>query len=200
MGRAVSSRRPGESEPVLRSCRATSSELDAGSSLDENAGGFSLTRMRALPVLFLAAACVAGCAKSSPPEPVAPARHEHHAPHGGTPVVLGHEAYHLELVRDAAAGKLSAYVLDGEMESFIRVPAPEFEVVAMMDGQPRRLEFKAAANPATGETVGDTSQFDAQADWLKTTTSFDATLTKLEIKGTVFAGVAFNFPKGNDKD
>ncbi len=156
--------------------------------------------MRALTVLGLFAAFAVGCAKAPPPEPTAPAPHEHHAPHGGTPVVLGNEAYHLELVRDAAAGKLSAYVLDGEMENFIRVAAPQFEVVATVAGQPRPLVFKAVANPATGETVGDSSQFDAQADWLKTTGSFDATLTKLEIKGTMFAGVAFNFPKGNDKD
>ncbi len=29
-------------------------------------------------------------------------KHEHHAPHGGTAVVLGDEQYHLEFVRDAA--------------------------------------------------------------------------------------------------
>ena len=45
-------------------------------------------------------------------------------PHGGTPVVLGNEAYHLELVVDAASGTLQVYVLDGEMENFVRVSAP----------------------------------------------------------------------------
>ena len=114
--------------------------------------------------------------------------------------MLGNEAYHLELVRDAAVGKLTAYVLDGELENFVRVKAGSFDVVAKLDGGSRLLVFRAVANSATGETVGDTSQFEAQADWLKTTATFDATLAALEIRGTTYAAVAFNFPKGNDKD
>ena len=141
------------------------------------------------------------CAKKAAPVAAAPAAaHEHHAPHGGTPVALGDEAYHLELVRDADAGKLIAYVLDGEMEEFIRAKAATFEVIATVAGAKQTLTFHAVANAATGETVGNTSQFEASADWLKTTAAFDATLTSLEIKGTAFAAVAFNFPKGNDKD
>lgn len=127
-------------------------------------------------------------------------KHEHKAPHGGTPVVLGAEVYHLELVRDTEAGKLTAYVLDGELEEFIRVKAATLEVVATVGGAKQTLTFRAVANAATGETVGNSSQFEAQADWLKATANFDATLTSLEIKGTTFAAVAFNFPKGNDKD
>lgn len=129
-----------------------------------------------------------------------PAKHEHKAPHGGTPVVLGDEAYHLELVRDAATGKLTAYVLDGELEEFIRVKAASLEILATVGGTKQALTLRAIANTATGETVGNSSQFEVQADWLKTTASFDATLTTIEIKGTTFSAVAFNFPKGNDKD
>jgi hypothetical protein len=58
----------------------------------------------------------------------------------------------------------------------------------------------AVANPATGETVGDTSLFEGQADWLKTAREFDATLKTITVRGTTFAEVKFNFPKGNDKD
>ena len=32
----------------------------------------------------------------------------------------------------------------------------------------RKLTLNAVASPATGETVGNTSQFDGGADWLKT--------------------------------
>jgi hypothetical protein len=144
-----------------------------------------------------------GCSKQpAPSTAAAPAahRHEHKAPHDGTPVVLGNEAYHLELVRDAAAGKLTAYVLDGEMEEFIRVKPATFEVVATVAGAKQTLTFQAVANAATGETIGNSSQFEASAEWLKTTATFDATLTAIEIKGTPFAAVAFNFPKGNDKE
>lgn len=149
-------------------------------------------------------AVVAGCAKKDShaghDHAAAPARHEHHAPHDGTAIVLGKEEYHLELVLDATAGKLTAYVLDGELENFIRVKAPAFEIVATVGAEKRPLAFQAIANPATGETVGDTSQFEAQADWLRTTRVFDAELTALKIRNATFLHVAFNFPKGNDKD
>jgi hypothetical protein len=155
-----------------------------------------------LALLACAAVLFSGCAKSDPragADHAAP-KHEHKAPHDGTPVVLGNEAYHLELVRDAATGKLTAYVLDGEMENFIRVKSAAFEITATIGGTPRLLALRAVANPATGETVGDSSCFETQADWLKTTPAFDAVLTALEIRGTPFAAVAFNFPQGNDKD
>lgn len=153
-----------------------------------------------LSALLLAA--LAACSKPSESRPPVPThdKHQHTAPHGGTPVVLGAEIYHLELVRDAPAGRLTAYVMDGELENFIRVPAPSFEIIATVGGEKRPLTFRAIANPATGESVGDTAQFEAVADWLKTTPSFDAVLSSLSIKGTAFNAVAFNFPKGNDKD
>ena len=156
------------------------------------------------PPLRLAAAALlvllfAACSKNAPATAAAPAaKHEHHAPHGGTPVVLGTESCHVELVLDAPTGKLTAYVLDGELENFIRVKAPSFDVVATVGGEKLPLTFRAAVNPATGETVGDTSQFEAQADWLKTTPAFDAVLSSLTIRGATFTAVAFNFPKGND--
>lgn len=144
----------------------------------------------------------AGCSKEAPASSVsAPAaKHEHKAPHGGTPVVLGKEVYHLELVRDPVAGKLSAYVLDGEMENFIRVTAPSFEIVATVAGQPQPLVLTAVADSATGEKIGDTTLFEVTAGWLKTTPVFDAVLTRLEIRGTAFVAIPFNFPKGNDRD
>jgi hypothetical protein len=150
--------------------------------------------------LLAALLALTACSKPPPASDSTPPQHRHHAPHGGTPVVLGAELYHLELVLDPAAGRLDAYVLDGEMENFVRIAAPSFEVVALVAGAPQPLHFTAVASTATGETVGDTAQFGAQADWLKTTHAFDATLTRLEIRGAVFAGVQFNFPKGNDTD
>jgi hypothetical protein len=125
--------------------------------------------------------------------------HAHTAPHGGTLIELGDHAYNLELVRDAASGKLTAYVLDGHAEHFIRLKAPAFELVASGGPEKRVLLFRATANAATGETVGNTSQFEAQADWLKTEASFDATLTALEIRGTNFTSIPFNFPRGAKK-
>lgn len=126
--------------------------------------------------------------------------HEHHAPHGGTAVILGNEVYHLELVLDAGRGVLQAFVLDGHMENFIRCSAPSFEIVATVAGEKRPLLFTPIGDSATGEKPGDTSLFEASAEWLKTTPKFEAVLASLTIKGTTFADVAFNFPAGNDHD
>jgi len=41
--------------------------------------------------------------------------------------------------------------------------------------------------------------FEAQAGWLKTAKTFDAVLKEINVKGTVFSNVVFNFPKGNGK-
>lgn len=128
--------------------------------------------------------------------PAAPHKHEHIPPHGGTPVVLGNEEYHVEFVLDAAAGKLAAYVLDGELEKFVRVAAPSFTVSAKLADRTELLTFQAVPDAATGET----SLFEAQAGWLKTATTFDATLTELSVGAKKFSAVAFNFPKGNDHD
>ncbi|WP_145928672.1 hypothetical protein [Termitidicoccus mucosus] len=142
-----------------------------------------------------------GCSKQNTEGAAAiPHKHEHTPPHGGTPVVLGDEVYHIELVLDQVAGKLQAYVFDGELENFIRSSVPSFEIVATINGKPETLTFEPVANPATGETVGDTSLFETQMEWLKTTKEFDATLKSIVIRGTTFSGVQFNFPKGNDKD
>ena len=125
----------------------------------------------------------------------------HHAtpPHGGTPVALGDD-YRLELVRDAAAGTLSAYVLDDDMEEFIRCPAPAITLTARVGGEDRSIVLRAVPNPATGETVGNTSCFEGQADWVRTADHFAGTLQSLTIRGTPFTGVAFPFPQGNAAD
>jgi len=144
----------------------------------------------------------AACGPKPPATAVdtAPVHHAHLPPHGGTPVVLGAEVYHLELVREADSGKLVAYVLDGEMENFIRSAETAFSVEATVKGKTNTLLFHPVANAATGETVGDTAQFEAQADWLKAATSFDGVIQKFTVRGTTFEKVSFNFPRGNDKD
>jgi hypothetical protein len=141
-----------------------------------------------------------GCSREPTPDSAAPHKHVHHPPHGGTPVVLGDEVYHLELVLDSQNGVLQAYVFDGELENFIRSAVPSIEIDATVDGLPKTLLLMAVPNPATGETVGDTSLFQAQADWLKATRDFDGVIKSVTIRGTTFTDVKFNFPKGNDTD
>jgi hypothetical protein len=122
--------------------------------------------------------------------------HAHSAPHGGTLIELGNHQGNVEFVRDATAGKLTAYLLDAHAENFVRVPLDAFTLKATVAGREETLTFAPVGNASTGEKAGDTSQFEASADWLKTTTTFDAVLTQLSLKGTTFTAVKFNFPKG----
>jgi len=151
--------------------------------------------IRLLLALTAAAFLAAGCSKSHDHEKKSTGSgHVHIAPHGGTLVEIGDHVYNLELVRDNAAGKLTAYVLDAHAENFVRIVASSFQLIAMPGGQYTPLVMKAVANPATGETVGDTSQFEVQADWLKEAPDFSGIFT-IEIKGMTFAQVAYHLPK-----
>lgn len=160
-------------------------------------------RVTACWILLLSAETSGGCGankSATPAKEPAVAKHEHHAPHGGTAVVLGDEVYHIEFVLEPGSGKMQAYILDGEMENFIRTDISSFEVVASTGGEKRTLLFKAVADAATGEKVGDTALFEAEADWLSSIKMFDGVLTEITIRGSRFDGVKFNFPRGNDHD
>lgn len=121
--------------------------------------------------------------------------HVHKAPHGGLLVEVGQHAYNVEFVRDADAGKLTAYILDGHAENFVRLAMPAIELTAITGGEKKALKLTAVANAATGETVGNTSQYEAQADWLKKSGEFPGTIAALEIKGTTFRDIAFYLKK-----
>lgn len=125
--------------------------------------------------------------------------HEHSAPHGGTLVVLGDEFSHLELVLDQGTGELTAYVLDGEAESPIRLEQTEIEMkidAARSGGS--TLKLKAVPNVLTGEAAGDSSEFSVQSDKLKGVERFGAVITSITIKGKKFEEVEFRFPEGNE--
>ena len=142
-------------------------------------------------VAFLATACSkSDHAAHDHDKKTAHSAHDHTAPHGGTLIEIGEHAYNLELVRDNTTGKLTAWILDAHAENFIRIKAPSLELVAMPGGKFTPLTLAAVANPATNEKVGDTSQFEAQADWLKTAGSFAGIFT-VEINGTVYKDVAY---------
>jgi hypothetical protein len=149
-----------------------------------------------LPVLATVALFATACSKSEQAahdhdKKSAHSAHVHVAPHGGTLVEIGEHAYNLELVHDPAAGKLTAYVLDAHAENFVRITAPSIALNALPGGKSTPLWLQAVANSSTGETVGSTSQFEVQADWLKTAGEFSGSFT-VDIRGTIFKDVAFS--------
>jgi hypothetical protein len=151
--------------------------------------------MKTIPIIGLLAALalVAGCRESQH----SGHGHQHTPPHGGAPVILGKEDYHLEFVLDSTNGTVRAYILDSHMDKFIRVTNESFTVTAKLVGKPETLVFRAVANNATGEKVGDTALFEAQAGWLRGATAFAAEVDELTVRGKKYTKIPFSFPKGN---
>ena len=112
-------------------------------------------------------------------------------------MTLGDEEAHIEFLADAEVGTITAWFFTPHMERYLRIKAETFEVLARRADGEARLTFAAVANTGTGETVGDTSQFVARADWLVAVEAFDAVLPEVTVQGRVYRSVAFNYPKGN---
>jgi hypothetical protein len=134
-----------------------------------------------------------------------PGHHKHTAPHGGTLIVFGDEFAHLELVLDSEEGRLTAYLLDGEAENPLRIKQKYIELKISTEGPDNQkgglnfpLKLKAVANPLTGETEGDTSQFTGKSKYLKSVTDFEAVVVEVVVKGKEFKDVVFNYPQGNE--
>ena len=128
------------------------------------------------------------------------AHHEHVAPHGGTLVVFGDEFAHIEFVLDQTTGKLTGYVLDGEAEKSVRLSQKTIELKVHREDVESdfTVQLSAIANVLTGETEGNTSQFEAQSDALKGASEFHAEIVSIEVKGQVFTHIDFEFPEGNE--
>jgi hypothetical protein len=129
-----------------------------------------------------------------------PRPHVDEPPHGGTAIGLGDDQFNLELVREPETGTLRAYLLDGEMEEFIRVADRKIELQIERDGRKATLTLKPVADPVTGETVGDTSLFAAKAEWLKHTGHFRGVIKDLAVQDQKFHAVPFAFPEGDPKN
>jgi hypothetical protein len=120
-------------------------------------------------------------------------------PHGGMLLMLGDEYAFVELVLDATAGRLTAYVLDSDARTGVPLAQPELRLRVTVAGtEPRPLVLRGEANPLTGEVIGATSQFGATADWLRGVTGFDGLLERIDVKGARLESVAFNVPRGRE--
>lgn len=122
--------------------------------------------------------------------------HSHEPKNGGQLVEVGKHQFNFEILTDAAAGKMTAWVLDAHAEGYVRIPAPSLQVQAKVDGQDKVLVLAAVANAASGEKVGDTSQFEGTAEWLKTAKGFSGKIVGVTLGGQNFGDVAFEVKAG----
>jgi len=119
--------------------------------------------------------------------------HAHAPPHGGTPVVIADDQFHLELVLDAPAAKMQAYVLDGHLEGYVQVAETSFVVAAKLGEQTEQLNFQRTP----GKDSVKSSLFEAQADWLRTAKEFAGDIPTITLDGKTFTNISFTFPKGS---
>jgi hypothetical protein len=119
--------------------------------------------------------------------------HAHHAPHGGALTELGEEFAHVEVRVDAELGEIRLNLLDGESENPVRSRQPDL-MVTLKDGASLRLA--AAANPLTGETVGDSSEFAGSFPALRGIDRLEAVLERVDVLGKSFENVPLHWPKG----
>ena len=118
--------------------------------------------------------------------------HYHAAPHGGSLAMLGDHLAQLELVAGQNPGEWSIYVLDGGAERFVRIEQSQISVT--MDG--KDVVFQAVANPATGESIGDTSQFSASVEGLGKEDHFTVRIGEIVVYRQPFKNFEFDYPEG----
>jgi hypothetical protein len=106
-------------------------------------------------------------------------------------VELGEEFAHVELVLDRNAGRLTAYVLDGEAEQPVRVAQPGLTLLCPVSPgtADRSFDLLAVASVLTGEKSGDTSEFGATGAALHAIRHLDCRVLRLTVKGRAFHDV-----------
>ncbi len=145
--------------------------------------------------------------EKAPTRPTADAdtqAHVHAAPRGGTLVELGDHEANVELLLDASAGRLTAYLLDAHAENPIRESAAALHcrVTSVRDAAGQRavdweLALLPIANVLTGETVGSTSEFAAQDDRLRGLHTATGLFDKLHVRGGDYREVSFTVAARN---
>ncbi|MDB5339660.1 MAG: hypothetical protein JWN70_5279 [Planctomycetaceae bacterium] len=115
--------------------------------------------------------------------------HHHHAPHHGSLTMLGEHVAQIELVVDAEAGKVEAYILDGEAEKPLVVDQTDLELAITLPEATEPLTLKLTPADAAKQDDG----FVAQDDKLKGVKAFKGTLTSLKIKDKAHEKVAVEF-------
>ena len=140
------------------------------------------------------------------------AHHEHaeHGPHGGTLLAIGDDFAHLELVLDSDAGKLTAYVLDGQAAEPVLTTQVSLELAFSLDSlekseNPQKKDELPELDlvqllPVGGSAPTGASEFAGQTDKLKGAAEFEGVLENLVIGTRKFTEIRFKFPEGNEHD
>jgi hypothetical protein len=121
--------------------------------------------------------------------------HVHVAPRGGRLVVLAEEFANLEVLYSSVEGRLDIYALDAHAEQPVRLSAKQLDLrVTPTAGAAFDLALLPVASSLTGETVGDSSHFQATDERLKAPVGGQAVLAEITSRGQTFRDVIFAYP------
>jgi len=168
-------------------------------------------------VMTLVVCYVAGCNPEPPPKPAEQAGHDdhddhehehghhhHHAekgPHGGTLVAVGEEAAHLEIVLDAATGKLTAYVLDGAAKKAVELQQDTIDLgFSVQKEGAKKDDLPEFRDLILKQSADSNSEYTGQSDDLKGLKEFGAAIGSITIGDKAYKNVEFRFPEGNEHD
>ena len=153
-----------------------------------------MRRAALIPLILMAVACGDGHDHAGHDHSEHAGEHVHVAPRGGQLVVLAEETAHVEVLFDAATGRLSLYVLGPHAETPVRVTHEALDVTLTIDGTPTTVQVPAVGSELTGETVGDTSEFSANVEALQGVQAFEGRIASLTARGTTYTDVKFTYP------
>jgi hypothetical protein len=112
-------------------------------------------------------------------------------PHGGAMVALADKSMHLEVVFDPSSGRLGVYLYGPDGHTPMKLKTPGLQASLTPEGAtPVQATLAPVADPAAGNTAGDSSHFDATVARLKGVSKFNAVVRGLP-EGSE---VAFSFP------
>jgi len=135
----------------------------------------------------------AGCDKQPPAAPAAKSepgaggeKHDEHVhptmgPHGGQLIEAGNEEYHLELIHDEAAHKITVFLLDGTAKRSVTTGTEPITINLVVDGKP--VQFSLPAARQNTDPAGTTSRFEVIDESL--CEAMDAPKVKGRIRFTV---------------
>ncbi len=115
--------------------------------------------------------------------------HAHHASHGGVLIEVGEHEANLEVVHDAEAGVITIYVSGAHAEKPVRIKDEKFPALLQIKKEDVGVVFEAQASALSQETVGDTSIFKTEGEFLKTEDVTHITVDKINIYGKTFTDI-----------
>ena len=120
--------------------------------------------------------------------------HVHTAPNGGKLIELGEHGsgHNLELFLHED-GFLQVFILDAHAENAVRIAQSTIEVVTTdTNGSGKIFVCDAIPDPASGETVGDTSVFTSR-ERVSGDLPLKATIPSLGVLGKTYEQISFEF-------